>query len=67
MLTRPTRLRNSAGIAVVFLALRFSTSIARVLKPNAIHLVSRILGLLVAAIGVQLVASAIEHWVEFGV
>ena len=54
-------------LAVVFLALRFSTVIARVLKPNAIHLVSRILGLLVAAIGVQLVATAIEHWVDFGV
>lgn len=56
-----------AVLVVVFLALRFATVIARVLKPNAIHLVSRILGLLVAAIGVQLVAKAIEHWVRHGV
>jgi multiple antibiotic resistance protein len=56
-----------AVLVVVFLTLRFATLIARVLKPNAIHLLSRILGLLVAAIGVQLVAKAIEHWVRFGV
>ncbi|MCU1380346.1 MAG: MarC family protein [Acidimicrobiales bacterium] len=54
-------------LIVVYLALRFATVIARVLKPNAIHLVSRILGLLVAAIGVQLVAKAIEQWVRHGV
>jgi multiple antibiotic resistance protein len=54
-------------LMVVYLALRFATVIARVLKPNAIHLISRILGLLVAAIGVQLVAKAIEQWVRHGV
>jgi multiple antibiotic resistance protein len=54
-------------LVVVYVVLRFATVIARVLKPNAIHLVSRILGLLVAAIGVQLVAEAIEHWVRHGV
>jgi multiple antibiotic resistance protein len=56
-----------AVLVVVYVALRFATVIARVLKPNAIHLLSRILGLLVAAIGVQLVAKAIQHWVRYGV
>jgi multiple antibiotic resistance protein len=54
-------------LVVVFLALRFATAIASVLKPGAIHLLSRIFGLLVAAIGVQLIAAAIESWVENGV
>jgi multiple antibiotic resistance protein len=56
-----------AVLVVVFLTLRFASVIARVLKPNAIHLLSRIFGLLVAAIGVQLVAKAIEQWVRHGV
>jgi multiple antibiotic resistance protein len=56
-----------AVLVVVFLTLRFATFISRVLKPNAIHLLSRILGLLVAAIGVQLIAKAIETWVRHGV
>ena len=56
-----------AALGVVHLCLRFSGGLHRVLKENGIHLISRILGLLVAAIGVQLIASAIEAWVEGGV
>lgn len=56
-----------AALGVVYLCLRFSGVLHRVLKENGIHLISRILGLLVAAIGVQLIAAAIETWVRSGV
>ena len=56
-----------AALGVVHLCLRFSGVLHRVLKENGIHLISRILGLLVAAIGVQLIASAVEAWVREGV
>lgn len=56
-----------AALGVVHLSLRFSGVLHRVLKENGIHLISRILGLLVAAIGVQLIAAAVEEWVREGV
>jgi multiple antibiotic resistance protein len=56
-----------AALFVVYLGLRFSGLLHRVLKENGIHLVSRILGLLVAAIGIQLIAAAVEEWVRTGV
>lgn len=56
-----------AALFVVYLGLRFSGLLHRVLKENGIHLVSRILGLLVAAIGIQLIAAAVEEWVRSGV
>lgn len=56
-----------AALGVVHLALRFSLVLNRVLKENGIHLISRILGLLVAAIGVQLIAAAVESWIQDGV
>jgi multiple antibiotic resistance protein len=56
-----------AALSVVYLALRFSGVVHRVLKENGIHLISRILGLLVAAIGIQLIAAAVEEWVRSGV
>lgn len=55
------------ALLVVFLGLRFASVLAGVLRPSAIELVSRVFGLLVAAIGVQLLAEAIEVWVEQGV
>jgi multiple antibiotic resistance protein len=55
------------ALFVVYLGLRFSGLLHRVLKENGIHLVSRILGLLVAAIGIQLIAAAVEEWVRTGV
>ncbi|HSL58649.1 MAG TPA: MarC family protein [Acidimicrobiales bacterium] len=65
------RLSVSAALAValvaVWLALRFASRLARILRPSFINLLSRVLGLLVAAIGVQLLAEAIEIWVEGGV
>lgn len=55
------------ALFVVYLGLRFSGLLHRALKENGIHLISRILGLLVAAIGTQLIAAAIEEWVRSGV
>ena len=54
-------------LAVVYLVFRWSNGVTRLLKDNGIHLLSRILGLLVAAIGTQLVAAAVERWIENGV
>ena len=55
------------ALLVVFLAMRFASAVSHLLRPSAIELISRVLGLLVAAIGVQLLAEAIEIWVEEGV
>ena len=54
-------------VVVVWLALTFAGTLGRVLKENGIILLTRIMGLLLAAIAVQLVAVAIEEWVENGV
>jgi multiple antibiotic resistance protein len=56
-----------SAITVVYLALRFSGLIARVVRDAGIHLLSRVLGLIAAAIAVQLIASAIQVWVDEGV
>lgn len=56
-----------AVLAVVYLVLRFSTVLGRLLKDNGIHLISRVMGLLLAAIAVQLVASGVAEWVRTGV
>lgn len=56
-----------SALALIYLALRFASVLARVLKPNGVHVVSRVMGLLLAAIAVQLVASAVEQWVREGV
>jgi multiple antibiotic resistance protein len=56
-----------AALVIVYLGLRFAGALGRVLRPSAIELVSRVLGLIVAAIGVQLLAGAIEVWVIEGV
>jgi len=46
---------------------RRATLLGRVLRDNGIDLLSRVMGLLVAALAVQLVASAVESWVRTGV
>lgn len=56
-----------SAITVVYLSLRFSGLIARVVRDAGIHLLSRVLGLIAAAIAVQLIASAIQVWVDEGV
>jgi len=52
-----------AVMLVVFLVLRFSGILVRVLRPSGIEVVTRIAGLLVAAIAVQLLADAIGAFV----
>jgi multiple antibiotic resistance protein len=56
-----------AVLAVTYLSMRYSTSLLRLLKDNGIDLVTRVMGLLVAAIAVQLIAGAIQEWVRTGV
>ena len=57
----------AVALAVVYFGLRFAATLGRLLRPSVIDLVSRVLGLIVAAIGVQLLAAAIEVWVNEGV
>lgn len=56
-----------AVLAVVYLSMRFAPVLGRLLRDNGIELLSRVMGLLVAAIAVQLVAGAVETWVRTGV
>ncbi|HKE65092.1 MAG TPA: MarC family protein [Micromonosporaceae bacterium] len=48
---------------VVWLALRFSGVIVRILRPGGIEVVTRIAGLLLAAIAVQLIADSVDAFV----
>jgi multiple antibiotic resistance protein len=57
----------AAVLTVIYLAMRFATTFSRVLRDNGIELLSKVMGLLVAAIAVQLVARAIEAWITNGV
>jgi multiple antibiotic resistance protein len=50
-------------LALVWLALRFCELVVRVLRPGGIEVLTRIAGLLVAAIAVQLVADAVAAYV----
>jgi multiple antibiotic resistance protein len=65
------RLAVAAGAAlallVVLAALRFASALGRLLRPSAIQFLTRIMGLLLTAIAVQLVADAIGRWTQFGV
>jgi multiple antibiotic resistance protein len=55
------------ALLVVGIALRYSSGIARVLKEDGIDLVSRVMGLLLTAIAVQLVAAGIASWIHHGI
>jgi len=57
----------AAVLLVVSLSMRYAGLLGRLLRDNGIDLLSRVMGLLVAAIAVQLVASAVESWVRSGV
>ena len=52
---------------VVYVVLRLATHIAGVLTENGLALIARIVGLLLAAIAIQLVATGIQDWVRHGV
>jgi multiple antibiotic resistance protein len=56
-----------AVLAVIYLSMRYASLFARLLRDNGIELLSRVMGLLVAAIAVQLVAGAVEAWITNGV
>ncbi len=53
-----------AVMVAVYLVLRYSGFLVRVLKPSGIEVLTRIAGLLLAAIAVQLMADAIGAFVE---
>lgn len=53
-----------AVMATVWLVLRFSSVIVKVLRPGGIEVLTRIAGLLLAAIAVQLIADAVAAFVE---
>ena len=52
-----------AALLVVFLTFRFASPLAKVLKDSGIVLLSRIAGLLLSAIAVQMVADAVRAFV----
>lgn len=56
-----------AVLAVIYVSLRNANLVARVLKDKGINLLSRVMGLLVAAIAVQLAAEAVQEWIRNGV
>jgi multiple antibiotic resistance protein len=57
----------AAVLLILYLVLRFSGLLSRLLRDNGIELVSRIVGLLLAAIAVQLIATGAQFWATHGV
>ena len=53
-----------AVVALVWLALRFSLTLLALLRPGGIHLLTRIFGLLLSAIAVQLIAESIRAFAK---
>lgn len=54
------------ALLVVLAALRFAAALGRAVRPSAIHFLTRIMGLLLTAVAVQLVADAVAVWVRTG-
>jgi multiple antibiotic resistance protein len=55
-----------AALALVLASLRFASWCGRYLGPSAIQFLTRIMGLLLMAIAVQLVVQAIARWQDLG-
>jgi multiple antibiotic resistance protein len=55
-----------AALFVCWLALHWAGALERLLKDNGIHLVTRVMGMLLVAISVELVASAIQAYAAGG-
>ncbi|MGI8574531.1 MAG: MarC family protein [Egibacteraceae bacterium] len=55
------------ALAIVYLVLRYAGLLGRLLRRNAIDLITRVMGLLTAAIAVQLIAAGVQEWVRVGV
>jgi multiple antibiotic resistance protein len=53
-----------AVLVLVWLALTFASTLLKVLRPGGIHLMSRIFGLLLSAIAVQLVAESVRAFIK---
>ncbi|MEX2503215.1 MAG: MarC family protein [Egicoccus sp.] len=53
----------AAVLAVVYLTMRYAELLERLLKDNGIHLVTRVMGMLLIAISIELVATAIQAYV----
>lgn len=53
-----------AVLALLYLALRFSILLLRLLRPGGIHLLTRVFGLLLSAIAVQLIAESARGFVK---
>ncbi len=56
-----------SALCVVYIAMRFAGALARALRDDGIDLISRVMGLILAAIAVQLIASGIASWIASGV
>ena len=50
-------------LAVVYLTMRYAELLERLLKDNGIHLVTRVMGMLLIAISIELVATAVQAYV----
>lgn len=57
----------AGALALVYLVLRYSVFLERLLKENGIHLITRVMGMLLTAISIELVAQAIIAYVQLGV
>jgi multiple antibiotic resistance protein len=54
----------AATLAVIWLVLRYASVLERVLRPNGIHLITRVMGMLLVAISIELVATAVQAYAE---
>jgi multiple antibiotic resistance protein len=54
----------AAVLVVTWLALRYAEVLERVLKDNGIHLITRVMGMLLVAISIELVATAVQAYVR---
>lgn len=57
----------AATLVLVYLALRFAPSLGHAIGRNGIQMLSKVVGLLLAAIAVQMVAMGVQYWVLHGV
>ncbi len=53
----------AAVLFVTWLALRYAVALERLLKANGIHLVTRVMGMLLVAISIELIATAVQAYV----
>jgi multiple antibiotic resistance protein len=56
-----------AVVVALWLAMRFSGVIMRLLRPSGVELLTRIAGLLLSAIAVQLIVNAVRAMIRIGV